>query len=92
MASANVRVDWLQKLLNLVKRNILDFNLLENPNRRSEDELKLQRISTRIFILLLSLTLFVFISYVALQNITHIVTIKNPSIAQFNSMYQQYRN
>jgi hypothetical protein len=66
------------------------LNLFKNPNKRSNEQLQYQRISTRIFITLLSVSFFVLLLYISLENITQTTTVTNPSIDQFNLLYQQY--
>jgi hypothetical protein len=66
------------------------LNLFKNPNKRSEEQLKYQRISTRIFIILLSVSFFALLLYVSLENITQTTTVTNPSMDQFNLLHQQY--
>lgn len=88
--TANTETNGSQALFDSTKKVIFDFNLFRHPNKRSEDELKLQRIATRVFILLLFLTLIVLMIYSSLQNMTESITIENPSIAQANSLYEQY--
>ena len=90
-ATESSRASHLRKLVTLAKQSIFDFNIFANSNKRSEDQMKCQRISTRVFILCFSLTFTVFIIYLSLQNITYTVIIENPTLAQFNSLYHQYR-
>ncbi len=78
------------KYIQIVKNNIITLNLFKNPNNRSHEQIHHQRISTRSFIILLSVSLIFLLVYVSLENKTQTVTVTNPSIDQFNLLYQQY--
>ncbi|CAF1235164.1 unnamed protein product [Adineta steineri] len=56
----------------------------------NEYELKNERISTRIFILLLTFSLLITLIYTAQVDITHTVEVKNPSIDQFQLLSLRY--
>ena len=90
-ATLNTETNLFRRLLKLIKQKIIHCNLFANSNKRSEDQVKRQRISTSVFILFFSLTLIILIVYLSLENITYTVTIENPTVTQFNSLYQQYR-
>ena len=63
---------------------------LKNRNKRSIEQIQRQRISTRIFIILLIVSLIVLLIYISLENVTETKTVKNPSLERFNVLYQQY--
>ena len=69
---------------------IYTLNLFKNSNKRSDNQLRHQRISTRLFILLLSFSLIVMILINSLDNVTYNRTIQNPTVDQFNTLIQQY--
>ncbi|CAF4010727.1 unnamed protein product [Adineta steineri] len=80
------------KFIRRNKRPQLTVIEIEDPNKRSIEQIQHQRIYTRIFIILLSFSLFIILIYVSVENITQIITVKNPSIDQFNQLYQRYSN
>ncbi|CAF1364363.1 unnamed protein product [Adineta steineri] len=84
-ATSSIR-KYSQMLTNFIKT----LNLFKDPNERSIEQIQHQRIYTRIFIILLSFSLVIILIYVSVENITQIVTVKNPSIDQFNQLYQRY--
>jgi hypothetical protein len=81
-----------RKYIQILKNYIITLNLFKNPNKRSNEQVQYQRISTRIFINLLSVSFIVLFVYVSLENVTNTIIIKNPSMNQFNLLYQQYSN
>jgi hypothetical protein len=82
--------NFVRNYLKTLQNYIIMMNLFKNPNKRSNEQIQHQRISTRVFIILLSVSLIVLLIYVSLENVTQTVTVKNPSINQFNQLYQQY--
>ena len=58
---------------------------LANP-----DLLYLQRLSTRMFILLLSVSIYTLLIYVSSDNVTKTVNVVNPSAHRFEKLYQNY--
>ncbi len=81
---------FVRKSIEILKRYVINFNLFKNRNKRSNEDVQYQRISTRIYIILLIVSLFVLLIYLSLENITQIKTVRNPSIDQFNLLYQEY--
>ena len=82
--------NFVRKSTEILKRYVINFNLFKNRNKRSNEDVQYQRISTRIYIILLIVSLFVLLVYLSLENTTQIKTIKNPSIDQFDLLYQEY--
>jgi hypothetical protein len=81
---------FTRRYIPILQNSILMFNLFKNPNKRSNEQLQYQRVSTRVFIILFSISLFVLFGYISLENVTQTITVKNPSVNQFNLLYQQY--
>ena len=81
---------FILKYKQILKNFIIKFNLYKNPNKRSIEQIQYQRISTRIFVILLTVSLIVLLVYVSLENVTQTITVKNPPIERFNILYQQY--
>ena len=81
---------FVRKCIDISKSYIITFNLFKNRNKRSNEDVQYQRVTTRIYIILLSVSLFVLLVYLSLENITQTKTVKNPSIDQFNLLYQEY--
>ncbi|CAF1412367.1 unnamed protein product [Adineta steineri] len=76
-----------QKLWSIVR----DFNLFPSiPPSTDEYQLRNQRISTRIFTILLTLSLTILISYISFINVTKIIYINSPTILQYSQLYLTY--
>ncbi|CAF1439702.1 unnamed protein product [Adineta steineri] len=76
-----------QKLSTAVR----DFNLfLSNPPSTDENQLRNQRISTRIFIILLTLSLTVLVLYTSLVNTTQTIHTISPTITRYSQLYSTY--
>ncbi|CAF1407879.1 unnamed protein product [Adineta steineri] len=60
------------------------------PPSTDEHQLRNQRISTRIFIIFLTLALTVLILYTSLVNTTHTFDIKLPTLTQYSQLYATY--
>ncbi|CAF1383620.1 unnamed protein product [Adineta steineri] len=76
-----------QKLWSIVRA----FNLFPSiPPSTDEHQLRNQRISTRIFIILLTLSLTVLILYTSLVNVTKTTDINSPTIIQYSQLYSTY--
>ncbi|CAF0816062.1 unnamed protein product [Adineta steineri] len=68
-----------------------NFNLFSSiPPSVDEHQLRNQRISTRLFIILLTLSLTVLILYTSLVNTTHTFDIKSPTSIQYSQLYSTY--
>jgi hypothetical protein len=60
------------------------------PPSTDEYELQNERISTRIFILLLTLILTILLLYTSLESVTKTVNVKTPTLAQYSQLYATY--
>ncbi|CAF4104333.1 unnamed protein product [Adineta steineri] len=70
---------------------VRDFNLFPSiPPSTDEHQLRNQRISTRIFTILLTLSLTVLILYTSLVNVTKTIYINSPTIIQYSQLYSTY--
>ncbi|CAF4138063.1 unnamed protein product [Adineta steineri] len=74
------------------KTSILTFNLFKNRNNRSEEQLQQQRFSTRFFLIVTLITLVILVFYISFENITHTIIKNNPTIIEFDKLYQKYPN
>ncbi|CAF1587252.1 unnamed protein product, partial [Adineta steineri] len=69
----------------------LNLNLFPSvPPTTHEHQLRNQRISTRLFIFLLTILLFILLLYTSLINITETVNVKAPSIIEYEQLYNSY--
>ncbi|CAF4136438.1 unnamed protein product, partial [Adineta steineri] len=74
-----------------VRSAVRDFNLFSSiPPSTDQHQLRNQRISTRLFIILLTLSLTVLILYTSLVNTTHTFDIKSPTSTQYSQLYSAY--
>ena len=74
----------------MMNNYIRTFNLFKNANQRSEEQLKRQRLSTRLFILLSLISLFILLFYTLFDSVTHSFTIQNPTNEQVNFFFEKY--
>ncbi|CAF4102018.1 unnamed protein product [Adineta steineri] len=69
----------------------LNLNLFPSvPPTIDEHQLRNQRISTRLFIFLLTILLSILLLYTSLINITQTVNVKAPSVIKYEQLYNSY--
>ena len=69
----------------------LNLNLFPSvPTAVNGHELRNQKISTRLFIFVLTISLCVLLLYTSLINITQTVSVKSPSIEEYSQLYNLY--
>ncbi|CAF1413893.1 unnamed protein product [Adineta steineri] len=69
----------------------LNLNLFPSvPPTTNEYQLRNQRISTRLFIALLIMSLAILLLYTSLINITQTVSVKTPSIQEYTQLHNSY--
>ena len=75
----------------IIFRYLTNLNLFPSvPLSNDQAELRTQRISTRVFILSLTLSLAVLVLYTCTVTFIKTVTVKQPTLNQFTDLYQQY--
>ena len=73
------------------RKVLINLNLFPSvPPSTDEYTLRTQRISTRLFILSLSLSLTILIIYTAAVNIQKTVIVPNPSLEKYQQLYERY--
>ncbi|CAF1143926.1 unnamed protein product [Adineta steineri] len=86
--NVNERIQVLKQQL---KFSVQNFNIFPSiPPSTDEHQLRNQRISTRIFIILLTLSLTVLILYTSLINTTQTFDINSPTIVKYSQLYSTY--
>ncbi|CAF1052282.1 unnamed protein product [Adineta ricciae] len=81
----------LSELCIKIKLFVKNLNLFPSvPPSTDEHDLKNQRISTRLFILLLVISLTILLLYNSLVTITQTVYINSPSLHEYSSYYSSY--
>ncbi|CAF3881072.1 unnamed protein product [Adineta steineri] len=74
-----------------LKHYISTFNIFPSvPPTTDEYRLRNQRISTRLFIVLLVISLSILVLYTSLINITETVNIETPSIIEYEQLYNSH--
>ncbi|CAF3532469.1 unnamed protein product [Adineta steineri] len=74
-----------------LKHHFATFNIFASvPPTTHEHQLRNQRISTRLFIFLLTILLFILLLYTSLINITQTINVKTPSIIEYEQLYNSY--
>jgi hypothetical protein len=77
--------------LHYTRRRTVDLNLFESAATRSNPHhLRTAIISTRLYIVLLTIAVFILVLFTALAQKTQTVTIRNPSQDVFQQLYFQY--
>ncbi|CAF1020292.1 unnamed protein product [Adineta steineri] len=86
--SINERV---RALLKKTTHSFLNFNIFPSVAPTiDEHQLRNQRISTRLFIILLTISLSILVLYTSLVHITGTVNVKAPSIQEYEQLYNSY--
>jgi hypothetical protein len=81
----------IRLLLSKLKDYLVTFNLFPSvPPTTNEYELQNQKISTRLFIILLTLILTILLLYTSLATITKTVIVKTPTLDQYFHLYAKY--
>lgn len=65
-----------------------EFNVFENPHHTRN--INHERLSTRIYAVLLCISLFILVLYTAIASSVTTFTVQNPSLDQFKQMQQRY--
>ena len=86
------RVPWqVRTLPRLIFRYLTNLNLFPTvPPPTNQDRVRTQRVSTRVFILSLTLSLTILLLYTCTVTFIKTVTVKQPTLNQFTDLYQQY--
>ncbi|UJR11678.1 hypothetical protein I4U23_015859 [Adineta vaga] len=83
--------NFLKKSILLIKQQFIQFNLFQKlPRSNNEQTLQLERYTTRIYIIILVLTLFILTIFTSSQSETIQMKIKHPSIDTFHGLYKKY--
>jgi hypothetical protein len=83
--------EQLDHIFSKLKRYLSTFNVFPSvPPTTDAHELQNERISTRLFVILLTIILTILLLYTSLVNVTRTVNIKNPSLAQYSQLYATY--
>ncbi|CAF0901063.1 unnamed protein product [Adineta steineri] len=78
-------------ILYKLKHYFLTFNIFPSvPPTTDEHQLRNQRISTRLFIFVLIILLFILLLYTSLINVTETVNVKAPSIQEYKQLYNSH--
>ncbi|CAF3702089.1 unnamed protein product, partial [Adineta steineri] len=82
---------YVCRLFPTLKNYCLTFNVFKSvPPSTDEHELKNQLISTRIFIVLLILSLTILLLYTSLANITKTINVPTPTLTKYEQLYSKY--
>jgi hypothetical protein len=84
----NEPVQTLYQKSKLFFRNLNLFPSI--PPTTDEYQLRNQRISTRLFIFVLTISLCILLLYTSLINITQTINVKSPSIEEYSQLYNLY--
>jgi hypothetical protein len=68
------------------------FNLFEDIEHTEDEDLKNQRISTWIFLILLVLSIFAILVYASLTSVTKTIVIQQPTVAVYTDLQTKYPN
>ncbi|CAF0838670.1 unnamed protein product [Adineta steineri] len=88
---ANSRSTRLKRLLQRIKRKLVEFNLFKSiPRSTDETILRQQRHTTRLYLVLLLVTSITLIFYAFLESNTISVPIESPSLETFTQLKKEY--
>ena len=79
---------WLLQFKTAIK----DLNLFEDIRKTNEEDIKNQKISTIIFLILFTLSVVGLFLYASLTPITKTVTIQQPSLSDYKQLEQKHPN
>ena len=79
-----------QSLPSKIKDFVITLNLYKDPEKQSVDDIRQQRISTRLFIVLMIIALSVLVLYTSLVIVTKTVTIKQPTVNVYTELQTKY--
>jgi hypothetical protein len=76
---------------NRVRTSLKTLNFFIDVRKITEYDLQTQKISTRLFILLQLISLFILVLYTSFSNLTETVIIDQPTPISFAKLYEQYQ-
>lgn len=83
-------VSIFQSIPKLIRQQIVSLNLFQSKPPHTPEILRRERITTRLFIVLLILSISAFGFYIFLPQQTQIITIEHPSIDVYKNLYEKY--
>jgi hypothetical protein len=87
----NVLCEQIRLLFPKLKHYLLNFNVFPSvPPSTDEHELRNQRISTRIFIVLLILSTAILLLYTSLVTVTKTINVQTPNLEKYSQLYSTY--
>jgi hypothetical protein len=82
----------MRALPRIIIHQLRDFNLFPSiPPSNNQQDLRAQRLSTRIFIVSLSLSLTILLIYTSAVDVTKTVTVQAPDFNRYQQLYQQHQ-
>ena len=69
---------------------ILNLNLFKDPEKRAENDVQNQILSTRLYIVSMAASLCVLVLYTSLSYVTKTITIRQPTVNVFKQLQAQY--
>ena len=75
-----------------LKDKIQAFSLFKDVEKTDEEDLKNQRISTWLFLILLFLSIFSLLIYASLRSVTKTIVIQQPTIPVYKDLQSKYPN
>ncbi len=83
--------DHILQLVSKLKHYVVKFNIFPSvPPSIDQYELRTQRISTKLFILLLTASLTILLLYTSLIRVTKTINVETPSFARYEQLYSTY--
>ncbi|CAF1220689.1 unnamed protein product [Adineta steineri] len=82
---------YVRNLFPILKNYFLTLNLFPSwPPSTNEQKLKNQKISTRLYVLLLTLSITILLLYTSLANITKTINVPTPTRTKYEQLYSKY--
>lgn len=80
--------DYFRSFLVFIKKNLLDLNLFKN-GIQDESVIQNQRRSTRLYLLLILISMFIIGFYYSIVTYTETIVIKSPSFIQYSALSEK---
>ena len=83
--------DRLKNILQSIKRKLIELNLFKSiPPTQDENILRQERYTTRLYVILLVISVFILTMFTSTKPQTIVVDIKSPAMTDFIQIYQQH--
>lgn len=86
------RREFFYNKITVIWKVLVELNLFDKNDSGDTRNVRSERISTRVYLSLLSLSLIILVFYVGFSSQTITLTINNPSLDEYERLYVKYRS